>query len=214
MRRRGRRQGAGPCQREMQWAKGWVNCSIAMEWTFTMLGMPTSTKLRGQCCQTSKTTTSKITPIRRAQSTSLKVRRVYRQQLRELQDRARDTRDYSKISEEAGTISKLIDDIGKPLGMRGNTLTYADYVGYHSCNGAPPSAASPLQPLPAPPPVSRCASSAAGAVLATVRYSCSTTAAGRRMSCCGRRAAGTRFAHRDGTKDAILAKTKSHGNST
>ena len=32
--------------------------------------------------------------------------------------------------------NELLSVIGKPLGMRGNTLTYADYVGYHSCNGA------------------------------------------------------------------------------
>jgi hypothetical protein len=31
--------------------------------------------------------------------------------------------------------NEFLSVIGKPLGMRGNTLTYADYVGSHSCNG-------------------------------------------------------------------------------
>ena len=41
----------------------------------------------------------------------MKVRRVYRQQLRKLQDKARDTGNYSEISENVDTINALIDDM-------------------------------------------------------------------------------------------------------
>ena len=40
----------------------------------------------------------------------------------------------------ARAYNEFLSVIGKPLGMRGNTLTYADYLGVHSCNG--PSGAS------------------------------------------------------------------------
>jgi hypothetical protein len=73
-----------------------------------------------------------------------------------------------------------------------------------------PSAASPPQLLPAPPPVSRCASSAGGAVLATVQLQHDR---GRPLH--ELRAAGTRErASLIARRMPILAKTKSHGNST
>jgi hypothetical protein len=47
---------------------------------------------------------------------------------------------FSQMNPQEGSMARayneLLSVIGKPLGMRGNTLTYADYVGYHSCNGA------------------------------------------------------------------------------
>jgi hypothetical protein len=46
---------------------------------------------------------------------------------------------FSQMNPQEGSMARAYNEflsvIGKPLGMRGNTLTYADYVGYHSCNG-------------------------------------------------------------------------------
>jgi hypothetical protein len=46
---------------------------------------------------------------------------------------------FSQMNPQEGSMARAYNEflsvIGKPLGMRGNTLTYADYVGSHSCNG-------------------------------------------------------------------------------
>jgi hypothetical protein len=46
---------------------------------------------------------------------------------------------FSQMNPQEGSMARAYNEflsvIGKPLGMRGNTLTYADYVGSHNCNG-------------------------------------------------------------------------------